>query len=194
MFPLLTAHSRTVQRTAYTLLHRYVPQSQEQVSFDVALSKAAVSLPDELLSLLLETPSMDLVLRSYGDDRTWTGIRSYLLSWKIVFDHFTNASLPVQEYYAANIKENNVLIPLLKFTFDFLQKSQGKLVDASKFDLQFFEPDQSESAEKEIQWLLVNLYYLSLTHLANMTKNWWIDTQKRIKGPVEAWTEKYVSY
>lgn len=91
VFPLLTAHSRAVQRTAYTLLHRYIPQTQEQVSFDVALSKTAVSLPDELLSLLIETPSMDNVLRFYGDDRTWTSIRSYLLSWKVVFDHFTNA-------------------------------------------------------------------------------------------------------
>lgn len=91
VFPLLTAHSRAVQRTAYTLLHRYIPQTQEQVSFDVALSKTAVSLPDELLSLLIETPSMDNVLRFYGDDKTWTSIRSYLLSWKVVFDHFTNA-------------------------------------------------------------------------------------------------------
>lgn len=26
-----------------------------------------------------------------------------------------------------------------------------------------------------------------------MTKGWWIDTKKRVKGPVEAWTEKFVS-
>lgn len=91
VFHLLTAHSRAIQRTAYTILHRYIPQAQEQVSFDVALSKTAVSLPDELISLLLETPSMDMVSKSYGDDKMWTSIRSYLLSWKVVFDHFTNA-------------------------------------------------------------------------------------------------------
>lgn len=102
-------------------------------------------------------------------------------------------SLPVQEYYASNVKENNVLVPLLEFTCEFLQKSQGKLVDASKFDVESFEPDQSDSAERETQWLLVHLYYLCLRHLANMTKNWWIDTKKRIKGPLEAWTEKFVS-
>lgn len=85
------------------------------------------------------------------------------------------------------------MIPLLEFTFDFLQKSHGKIVDASKFDVQNFEPDQSENAEKETEWLLIHLYYLCLRHLANMTKNWWIDTKKRIKGPVESWTEKYVS-
>ena len=91
VFHLLTAHSRTVQRTAYTILHRFIPQAQEQVSFDVALSKTAVGLPDELMSLLLETPSMDMVVASYGDDKMWTAVRAYLLSWKVVFDHFTNA-------------------------------------------------------------------------------------------------------
>lgn len=99
----------------------------------------------------------------------------------------------MQEYYAENIKENNILIPLLEFMFKFLQKSQNKIVDASKIEVRSFEPDSSESAEKEIQWLLVHLYYLCLKHLANMTKNWWIDTQKRIKGPVESWSEKHVS-
>ncbi|KAJ5676843.1 uncharacterized protein N7477_002476 [Penicillium maclennaniae] len=193
VFGLLTAHSRAVQRTAYTLLHRYVPQIQEQVSFDVALSKTSVSLPDELVSLLLETPTMKGVSMSWGDDKMWTSMRSYLLSWKIVFDHFSNASLPVQEYYTASIKENDILVPLLEFTFDFLQKSHGRIADASKFNVLSFEPDQSESAEKETEWLLIHLYYLCLRHLANMTKNWWIDTKKRIKGPVEAWTEKYIS-
>lgn len=91
LFPLLTARSRVVQRAAYTVLHRYIPNTQEQVSFDVALSKSAVKLPDELLSLLLEAPTTESISATYGEDRTWTSIRSYLLSWKVVFDHFSNA-------------------------------------------------------------------------------------------------------
>lgn len=71
--------------------------------------------------------------------------------------------------------------------------TRGKIIDASKFDIRSFEPDQSETAEKETQWLLVHLYYLTLKYVASMTKGWWIDTKKRIKGPVEAWTEKFVS-
>ncbi|QMW42979.1 hypothetical protein AFCA_007199 [Aspergillus flavus] len=193
IFPLLTAQSRAVQRAAYTVLHRYIPSVQEQVSFDVALSKTAVKLPDELLSLLLEAPTMDSISLSYGDDKVWADIRSYLLSWKIIFDHFVNASFAVQENYVSSIKENDVLIPLLEFTFDFLQQSHQKMVDASKFDIRSFELDQSDSQEKEIQWLLVHLYFLCLKYLANMTKSWWIDAKKRTKGPVEAWTEKYIS-
>lgn len=77
--------------------------------------------------------------------------------------------------------------------FDFLQKADGKIIDPSKFAIPSFEPDESETAEKETQWLLVHLYYLCLRNLANMTKNWWIDARKRVKGPVEGWTEQYVS-
>lgn len=99
----------------------------------------------------------------------------------------------MQEFYVTDIKEYKILEPLLEFIFDFLLKSHdGKLIDASKFDVRSFEPDQSATVEKETQWLLVNLYYLSLRHLANPTKSWWIDTKKRIKGPVESWTEKFV--
>ncbi|OOG00697.1 hypothetical protein ASPCADRAFT_37833 [Aspergillus carbonarius ITEM 5010] len=192
-FPLLTAQSPTVQRAAYTVLHRYIPSVQEQVSFDVALSKTTVGLPDELMSLLLEAPTMEAVNAAYGDDRTWAELRSYLLSWKVVFDHFVNASLTVQENYVISVKDNESLSPLLEFMFDFLQRSHGKMVDASKFDVRSFEPDQSESPENEIQWLLVHLYFLCLRHLANMTKSWWLDAKKRIKGPVESWTEKFIS-
>lgn len=91
LFPLLTADSRVVQRAAYGILHRYVPSVQEQVSFDVALSKNAVHLPDELMSLLLEAPTVDSVFTADNKEKIWTRIRSYLLSWKIVFDHFSNA-------------------------------------------------------------------------------------------------------
>lgn len=77
--------------------------------------------------------------------------------------------------------------------FEFLQKGHGKLVDASKLDIRTFELDQSEDYEKETQWLLIHLYFLCLRHLANLTKAWWIDAKKRVKGPVETWTEKFVS-
>lgn len=93
----------------------------------------------------------------------------------------------------SNIKENDCLNPLLEFTFDFLQYPHGKLIDASKFDIRSFSLDESDPAQKETQCLLVHLYYLCLKYLPNLTKVWWIDSKKRVKGQVETWTEKYVS-
>lgn len=34
---------------------------------------------------------MQMVNEAYEDAKMWTTIRAYLLSWKVVFDHFTNA-------------------------------------------------------------------------------------------------------
>lgn len=91
IFPLLTAQTRGIQRSAYEVLHRYIPKTQEQVSFDVALTKSTVRLPEELLSLLREAPTMESISSSHGEGKMWIRLRSYLLSWKVVFDHFSNA-------------------------------------------------------------------------------------------------------
>lgn len=98
----------------------------------------------------------------------------------------------MREHYTANIKEHECLSPLLEFMFGFLQDRRDKLVDASKFPIRSFTIDQSESPEKETQWLLVHLYYLCLKYLPNLTRAWWMDSKKRLKGPIEAWTQKYV--
>ncbi|KAI1947130.1 hypothetical protein LOZ57_003368 [Ophidiomyces ophidiicola] len=196
LFSSLSIRSGGIQRAAYDVLRRVIPKSQETLSLDVALSGAIANLPDELLSLLLDVPSSDILLQHpihEDNDDIWMDVRCYLLSWKVVFDHFAFASLPVQERYSMNIKENNCLDPLLDFTFEILQLSQGRLVDASKIDIRSFQLDESESLEKEIQWLLTNVYYLCLRYLPNLTKTWWVDSKKRVKGPVEGWTQKFVS-
>ncbi|KAK2768232.1 hypothetical protein FQN54_000084 [Arachnomyces sp. PD_36] len=193
LFPILPVQNWGIQKAAYDILHRYIPKKQEQVSFDQALSKSAANLPDELLSLLLEVPKIETFSRTPVEDSQWLELRCYLLSWKVVFDHFTNSSLAVKESYATNIKDNACLIPLLEFTFDFLKHSVGKAIDASKFDICSFEPNQADTPQRESEWLLVHLYYLGLKFLPNLTKSWWIDSKKRIKGPIESWTQKYIS-
>ncbi|OJD18968.1 hypothetical protein AJ78_01080 [Emergomyces pasteurianus Ep9510] len=193
LFSILSAPNRGIQRAAYDILHRAIPKLQETVTLSVALSDSVARLPDELISLLLEVPAIDAINEATVDDSLWIGLRCYLLSWKTVFDHFNNASLSVQECYVSNIKENNCLNPLLEFMFDFLQQPHGKLVDASKLDVRSFSLDESETAQKESQALLVHLYYLCLKYLPNLTKAWWIDSKRRVKAQVESWTEKFIS-
>ncbi|WEW54912.1 hypothetical protein PRK78_000339 [Emydomyces testavorans] len=193
LFATLSINSRGVQRAVYDVLRRVIPKLQESLSFNVALSDTVANLPDELVSLLLEAPSARILSQLPIHEDVWMSIRCYLLSWKVVFDHFAFASLPVQERYSENIIEISCLDPLLDFMFDFLQSSQGKLVDASRFNIRSFELDESESPEKETQWLLTHVYYLCLRYLPKLTKDWWLNSKNRVKGPVEAWTQKYIS-
>ena len=91
IYPLLASRTQGVQQGAFEVLHQVIPKAQEQVSFEAALSKSTVSLPDELLSLLREAPILQSVRGAPGEAQMWIGLRSYLLGWKILFDHFTHA-------------------------------------------------------------------------------------------------------
>lgn len=194
LYPLLSSEDRSVQGAAYGILHRSLPSIQEQVSIEAALSKTATHLPDELLSLLLDAPSMDLFNNSlYSTDSVWTNIRRYLLSWKVVFDHFSKASHMVQETYVVDIKDYGHLEYLLNFTCDMLRIASGKPLDASKYNITDFTLDTESSLERECQWLTIHLYYLSLLHLPSLTKTWWIEQKNRIKTPLESYTQKHIS-
>jgi hypothetical protein len=128
-------------------------------------------------------------------------VRSYLLSWHLIFDSFTNAVPKVRSDYSDKLKTENVIAPLLEFMFDVLGHSAGQPLNLDRenltsdiiksYDLKLAE---SETDEKSMQWLLVNLYYLALKLVPNLVKNWWIDCRsKQTRISVESWTERYFS-
>ena len=91
LFPLLQAMSHAVQETAFAILHRQIPRLQEQVSLDTALDKSMAQLPEELLSLVLQSPDIDQDLKEELDFANAPTLFGYLASWLLVFDHFKNA-------------------------------------------------------------------------------------------------------
>ncbi|KAH8148763.1 uncharacterized protein LAJ45_07106 [Morchella importuna] len=197
IYPLLNVKSRPVQEAAFELLHRYIPSQQEHVSIEAALSKEdnfTLQLPMELLSLIMEPPTMDQV-EDWDFERAMPlTLRGYLLTWILIFDHFENSSFKVRSAYVDNLKEGGYLTGLLDFAFDFLGHSKGRSIDASKFDIESYTPDLEESPLKDTQWLLIHLYYLSLRFTPSLSKSWWIDCKVRQKVlSVESFTEKYMS-
>lgn len=91
LFPSLSIESKGVQRATYGIIHRVIPKIQETLSFDVALSKTAVHLPGQLLDLLSEVPPIAPFRETDIEENFWLGARSYLLGWKVVFDHFASS-------------------------------------------------------------------------------------------------------
>lgn len=186
-------NSRSVQQTAYNLLHNHITSSQEQISLDVALSKGHATLPHELLSLILEAPTSDSLAEASFARTMALHLHGYLLSWKLVFDHFTDASYKVRADYVENIKQGTYLVGFLDLMSDWLCHFKNKTVDASKFDITSYTPDLESSPERDAQWLLIHLYYLALRHLPTLSKNWWMAcTNRQTVLAIEAWTEKYV--
>ncbi|KAM3542587.1 hypothetical protein ARSEF1564_004507 [Beauveria bassiana] len=200
IYPLLASESRDIQTAAFGLLHRAIPAQQEQASVDVLLDKMDARLPDELLSLLLDAPTLE----SYSDESLTQfplAIRCYLLSWKLVFDAFSGASFKVRNDFAENLKTENYVGPLLDFTFDVLGHSAAHALNLDKENLlseHIYNYDitlaDADTEEKSMQWLLVHLYYLVLKYTPGLFRTWYIDCRsKQTRIAVEAWTTKYYS-
>jgi hypothetical protein len=195
LYPQLYSLSPAIQQAAYRLLHRYIPSNQEQISLDTVLDKTKARLPDELLSLILETPVAADLHEEDFERSTPLQLRGYLLSWLLVFDHFTNASHKVKNDYVESMKDAGHLGDFLDFTFDFLGHGKGRPLDVSKFDVASYNTSTMEDSPlKDAQWLLTHLYYLCLTYFPALSKTWWIECKARQKViSVESWTAKHIA-
>ncbi|KAI0830982.1 hypothetical protein F5Y06DRAFT_203044 [Hypoxylon sp. FL0890] len=200
LYGLVASDSRNIQTAAFNVLHKALPAAQENLSLDVLLEKKDAQLPDELLSLLLDAPTLE----SYSDEvlaHFPTPIRSYLLSWRLVFDSFKAAAFKVRCDYAENLKAANYIGPLMDFTFDVLGHSVAHPLNLDKanfttdhireYDVNLAE---AEAEERNMQWLLVHLYYLVLKYVPNLFKAWYLECRsKQTKIAVASWMTKYFS-
>ena len=196
LYPLMFTPSRPIQQATFDLLHQQIPAAQEQISLDAALDRdsRAVQLPDELLSLILEAPTLESLVDESFERSMPRSLQGYLFSWRLIFDHFSGSSYKVKGDYIEQLKDGRYIPDLLSFTFDFLGHSLGKPIDASKFDVQNYVSDSEPSPEKDVQWLLAHLYYLALTHLPSLAKSYYLDIRSRQTSlAVESWTAKYFS-
>ncbi|KAH8726392.1 hypothetical protein GQ44DRAFT_650670 [Phaeosphaeriaceae sp. PMI808] len=193
LFPLLYVESQPVQQTAFNILHKQIPKAQEQISIDAALEKTTARLPEELLSLIIDAPTVAALAEANFERSIPLPLRGYLLSWLLVFDHLEHASFKVKNDYVEHVKEGEYLPGLLSFTFDFLGHAHNKPADVSKFDVTSYEPDV-EPPKRDLQWLLTHLYFQCLRHVPSLTKSWFIDCKSRATVvTLEPWTEKYIS-
>lgn len=97
IYSLLYSQSHAVQQAAFDILRKHIGAAQEQIAFDAALSKKDAHLPEELLSLILEAPTMAGLEGAIFERNMPLPLRGYLLSWVLVFDHFQNTVRVVQD-------------------------------------------------------------------------------------------------
>lgn len=193
LFPLLYVESQPVQQTAFDILHKQIPAAQEQISIDAALEKSTARLPEELLSLIIDPPTVAALAGANLERSVPLSLRGYLLSWRLVFDHLEHASFKVKNDYVEHIREGDYLPGLLDFTFEFLGHAHNRPVDVSKLDITTYEADV-EPPKRELQWLLTHLYFLCLRDVPSLTKSWFKNCKSRaIVVSLEPWTERFVS-
>ncbi|KAK6428119.1 hypothetical protein LTR95_015740, partial [Oleoguttula sp. CCFEE 5521] len=193
LYALLGSKSRAIQGAAFSLLHGQIPVAQEQVSIDAAIESKTVSLPDELLSLILEVPSLDLMEDTEVSELPQE-LQSYLFSWRLLFDHFDGSSYKVKSDYIEQLKDGAYLSRLLDMALEYLGHTRGKPIDVARFDIPNYESGLQDKPVADLQWLLTHLFYLSLLHLPSLTKSYYLDIRSRqTSQAVETWTAKFIS-
>jgi hypothetical protein len=98
LYPQVYSQSRSVQQAAFEILHVDIPRHQDEVALEAVLDKKAARLPDELLSLILEPPTMAGLENEDFERAMPLSLRGYLLSWILVFDHFEHAVSSISYY------------------------------------------------------------------------------------------------
>ncbi|KAK3339090.1 hypothetical protein B0H65DRAFT_551835 [Neurospora tetraspora] len=198
LYGLLSSCSRDVQTAAFGLLHRALPAQQEEEVLETLLEEKVAKLPDELLSLIQSVPALE----KYTDEELAgfpVDIRSYLLGWHLVFDAYNQAPLQVRKQYTESLKADNSLNALLELMFDVLGHSTGQALNLDKNTfsvdhIRSYDVSQSEEGtpERDMQWLLVHLFYLSLKFLPGLVKSWYLDLRsKQTKIALDSWMAKY---
>ncbi|ESZ93342.1 hypothetical protein SBOR_6269 [Sclerotinia borealis F-4128] len=196
-YPLIASEKRLVQSAAFDVLHRAIPAEQEEIAVNTLLEKKDAQLPEELLSLLLDAPS----IRDFDDEELANfppSIRCYLLSWLLVYDSFSTASWKVRKDYCNHLQSENCIGSFLTFLFDVLGHSEGRPINLERahFDESYIRSydaalADAEPSERNLEWLLIHLYHLCLKHTGDLAKNWFSECQsKQTRQAVESWTEK----
>ncbi|KAK4465790.1 hypothetical protein QBC42DRAFT_293860 [Cladorrhinum samala] len=200
IYKSVASDSKNIQKAAFGLLHRALPAAQEDINLSVIMDKKPANLPEELLSLLLNAPNPD----DYTDEdlsQFPVPIRSYLLAWHLVFDAYSKASYRVRSDYSENLKQGGHLGPLLGFLSDVLGHALARALDLDK---EGFTPDHirsysidladSEPAERDMNWLLIHLFYLVLKYIPGLFKTWYLDCpSKQTKNTMQSWMGKFFS-
>ncbi|KAK4176466.1 hypothetical protein QBC36DRAFT_8716 [Triangularia setosa] len=200
VYQAVASPSRDIQKAAFGLLHRTIPAAQEEISVNVIIEKKPANLPAELLSLLLNAPSPD----DYTDEELYqfpAPVRSYLLTWHLVFDAYSKASYRVRSDYTENLKKDDHLGSLLGFLADVLGHALARAIDLDK---EGFTPEHvrsysidladSEPAERDMNWLLIHLFYLILKYVPGLFKSWYLDcSSKQTKVAIQSWMGRFFS-
>ncbi|KAK2070536.1 hypothetical protein P8C59_005021 [Phyllachora maydis] len=172
LYSLMASESKDIQTAGFSLVCRRSRLMQEELSLDALLNNDdSARLPEELLSLLLDAPTLE----AYPDD--------------------------VLNRFPAALKTENHLPPLLTFMFDVLGHSAAHALNLDKagftsrhvrvYDIKLAN---AETAERGMQWLLVHLFYEVLKYVPGLFKAWFLDCRsKQTKIAVEAWTTRFFS-
>ncbi|KAI8061201.1 hypothetical protein BDF21DRAFT_369504 [Thamnidium elegans] len=201
---LIHTPNEVLQKRAYLLLQKYVAHRVQDLSVKLEFTetneeKTEADIENDIFSVLLNPPDLSNWQSTGLEEQALHEILGYLLTWMLMFDHFTDITFKLKQEYTRQLKEQEAVSHLMPVLCKVLSVGQGhqgsKPFDLSPWSIVEYDTEGFDStAEMSYLILASHLYYRALTHIPSLIRLWWIDCkQRQLTIAVETYTEKYFS-
>ncbi|KAK5654521.1 hypothetical protein OQA88_7150 [Cercophora sp. LCS_1] len=200
LYGLVASPSRDIQKAAFGILHQALPKASEKLSVDALLGDRDAALPAELLSLLLDAPTLE----AYPEEiliQFPTPVRAYLLAWHLILDAYSKSSFKLRTDYSESLKKQDFVQPFFRFMFDVLGHSVNNPLNLDRegftesyvrsYDIKLAD---AEAEERSMHWLLIHLFFSTLKYIPGLFRSWYLESSdKQTKNCLPGWITKYFS-
>lgn len=198
LYDLIKSENIQIQRLACSLLHGLIPEVQDNLVVEFALSKkkadetgnSNIHLPQALLSVS-DSPLTDYI----EFEEPWK-VYQYLWSWYLIMDHFKNITQQMRQDYITDLGEEKIRL-LLNFIFSDLEISKFKIHDDDKNYVKdySFNDYRNLNYSEEIEKILVNLIYEIMNNIGGtFAQNWFRSIKdKQFQQNVERFVSRFIS-
>ncbi|KAI8329266.1 hypothetical protein EDC96DRAFT_452486 [Choanephora cucurbitarum] len=200
---LIQTPNDVLQKRAYSLLRKHVAHHVQDLSVKLEFTETSeeetnIEIEPTILNVLLSPPNLSSWQLDGLEESTTHETLCYLLTWMLMFDHFTNITFKLKQGYTAELKEKEAvsyLMPVLCKILNVGQQQSKKPFDLTPWSITEYIVDGFDVAyETSFLILASHLYYRALTHIPSLVRLWWIDCKNRqLTIAVENYTEKYFS-
>lgn len=198
LYGLIGCENRDIQRIGCTLLHKLIPEVQDNLVVEFTLNKKKVNeegysgihLPQTLIEIT-NTPLIDYI----EFESPWK-VYQYLWSWYLVMDHFKSITQQMRQDYINDLGEDKICL-FLNFIFSELDLNKFKLHDDEKTfvkDYKFTDNVVLEYSE-EIRKILINLVYEIMNNIGGtFAQNWFHSIKDRqLQQNIEKFIVRFIS-
>lgn len=198
IYTLLLSQNIQLQRIGCTLLHKLIPEVQDNLVVEFALSKkkadeegnSGIHLPSVLLDVT-RTPLVDYI----EFESPWK-VYQYLWSWYLVMDHFKNITQQMRQDYINDLGEAKVA-NFLNFIFSELDINKFKISEDEQTYVKDYSFDDNSILcyTDEIRKLSVNLVYEIMNNIGGtFAQNWFNSIKdKQLKQHIEKFIISFIS-
>ncbi|KAL7316263.1 hypothetical protein PS15m_005384 [Mucor circinelloides] len=200
---LIRMPNEVLQKRAYLLLKKYIAHRVQDLSVKLEFTETSeeethASIDDAIFDVILNPPDLSSWQSVGIEEHTVHEALGYLLTWMLMFDHFTDITFKLKQEYTAQLKDQEAvshLMPILCKILSVGQQQGSKSFDLAPWSIVEYDTDGFDSnSEMSFLVLASHLYYRALTHIPSLVRLWWIDCKHRqLTIAVETYTEKYFS-